>query len=249
MTFNIHTTQKTIVTAMLSVLIFAPFVSFAQTDRERVGNARFCTNLDSIERALFSKLDKRTDTARDTHGSQVDTYTELKSERITQLHDKRNTADDNWKNRIEELQDRATDAQGDAIDVFVSTMEELVKERREAVDVAIDTFEADVQDLRDERTEVFSDSIERYKSAIHDAFDDARDACDAGDNPVEVRTQLRADITALQKAFKEERQGYSFRADFNELREVRKEAVAKARVTFKEGFAEAKEILRKVFGA
>ena len=233
------------VAVMLASVLLTPMVGFAQTD----GDGRFCTNLDRIEELVLSKLSDRTDNARDTHSAQVDRYTELKGERIADLTDRRNDADQKWEDRIEKLRDGATDEQLVAIDVFVGTVEALAKERRTAVDEAIDVFEAAVKDLRDERTEAFNDLLDRYKSAIADAFDEAEASCDAGEDPSEIRTELRSDLTTLREAFKTERENYSFREDFRQLQADRKEATAEAREVFQSGFSRAVEILKEAFSS
>ncbi len=241
-TYNIA--QKTTIVTIMSVMLLSPFVSFAQ-ERD---DSKFCKNLDRIENALMQRLSTRVDDARDKHSDQVDRYTTLKTERIASLEDRRNDTDSRWEDRINNLKDGATEEELIAIDIFVGTVETLALERRVSVNDAIAIFEEAVKDLRDERTAAFNDMLERYKNAIEDAFDEAERACDAGEDPTEIRAELRSDITALREAFKAERAGYDYRAAYRELRDQRRVAIQEAKEIFQNGFLRAKEILKEAFG-
>lgn len=247
MTSNILTTQKVTVAFFATLLALSPLVGFAQeSDR---GGERFCSNLDAIEEQLKDRLSDRTDVARDKHQTQVDRYTDKKDERIQQLKDRRDQKDVTWSERIAALRDKAeTDEQTQAIDDFVDTVEALIETRRDAVDAAIDAFEEDAKALRDERSTVFTGMVDTYKAEVEAAFDEAQALCDGGDDPADVRAELRSDLEAIRAAFKTDREQYNFREQFRELREVRIAATGAAREIFRTGFQAAKEILRAAFG-
>jgi hypothetical protein len=209
----------------------------------------FCTNLDELEEKTLSMLEQRASRAQTRTQERTKNYDDVAAARLMQLDRTRLEADGVRTRAYENLNALAqTDAQQRAVEAFEAGVEVLVRERRAAVDDAIGTFEGNMADMYEEYSVETNDFIEEIQAAIIAAFDAAQDGCDGSASPTEVRNELRDTLQAIRDEYDVRREGYNYREQLEQHREVRNQAVEAAMSTFREAYEAEKERLRQAFG-